>query len=71
MAGNTMPERMARLEAQHKVFAAELTSINAKLDDLLALKYKGLGAFWLASALVGAGAISVISWLATFVRGAF
>ena len=41
--------RIATLEAEIKV----LKEMNDKLDDLLALKHKGVGAFWLASALIG------------------
>lgn len=41
--------RIATLEAEIKV----LKAMDEKLDSLLALKYKGVGAFWLASALIG------------------
>lgn len=34
--------------------------MNRKLDDILTLKHKGLGAFWLASALVGTGIIGAV-----------
>src|SRR3546814_13666432 len=64
-------ERIAVLEAKveqwTKSFEAhavetrkENQSLEAKLDEVLALKNKGLGAFWLASALIGSGVISGI-----------
>ena len=41
--------------------------INDKLDDLLALRYKGYGAFALASALTGTGILgafwALIDWI--------
>ena len=55
-------ERLATLEAEmrqvfnfqaeHKIQTKE---INRKLDELLSLRNKGVGAFWLASALTGTG----------------
>lgn len=74
MSPTTPTERIAILEtlveAEH--FANEkrdrdIADINSKLDELLALRNKGLGAFWLATSLVGVGAISVfykvLTWL--------
>lgn len=42
-------QRISKLEAE----LAMLKDMNEKLDSLLALKNKGVGAFWLASALIG------------------
>lgn len=71
MSGDTIPERLARLEEKVNRFDEELIAINTKLDDLLALKNEGLGAFWLASALVGAGALSIVSWVCDLIKGHF
>lgn len=38
----------------------DLTEIKSQLTDLLELKNKGMGAFWLASAVVGSGIVSLI-----------
>jgi hypothetical protein len=38
----------------------EFIAINGKLDDLLALRNKGAGVFWLASTLLGAGIVGVV-----------
>jgi hypothetical protein len=35
--------------------------MDKKLDDLLALKYKGAGAFWLASTIIGTGIIALLT----------
>lgn len=62
----TQAERITALETEMSYVKDELREINAKLDDLLALKYKGAGAFWLATSLFGisfAGLITmVLSW---------
>jgi hypothetical protein len=34
-----------------------------KLDDLIGLKHRGLGAFWAASALLGTGIVTFMSQL--------
>lgn len=73
----TQAERLASVEVEvrelkrefdeHKQDTKdEFEKVNSKLDDLLAIKHKGMGAFWLASALVGTGIIGffwqVINW---------
>lgn len=62
----TEVERIAALEVQftnlvkaQEAHTQEQHSMNKKLDDLLALRNKGVGAFWLATSLAGAGAISI------------
>lgn len=44
----------------------EIKSNNEKLDKLLTLQHKGMGAFWLASALFGSGiigaAVAAFGW---------
>lgn len=45
----------------------ELSEVNRKLDDLLTLRNKGAGIFWLVSGLFGAGIVGAfwqfIQWL--------
>lgn len=49
---------------EHKQETAKgFLEVNNKLDDLLALRNKGVGAFWLASSLMGTGVLSFIYWL--------
>ena len=54
-------ERIARLEAEVSGLKGELENMNKKLDELLALRYKGAGAFWLASALLGTGIVGFLA----------
>lgn len=57
------PERLATIETKQKAMEKTIDSMDAKLDDLLALRHKGAGAFMLASALFGTGIIGGISLL--------
>lgn len=63
----TQSERIATLEIQVTFLLEEQKDMNKKLDDLLELRNKGMGVFWLASILFGTslmGALSLmISWL--------
>ena len=77
-------ERIAALEIQMGILQAAVkesteaaerrhATMDGKLDDLLFLKNRGVGAFWLASALVGTGIIgSVVTmydWWKGFLHG--
>lgn len=53
------------LADQNKKVMEELRSTETKLDELLALKHKGMGAFWLASLI---GITGILSWLSSFVQ---
>lgn len=48
---------------------SEYQSVSAKLDNLLTLKHKGMGAIWLASALIGSGIIGLVSMFVSWVKG--
>lgn len=60
-------ERIARVEERVKELDERMARIETKLDDLIALRYKGAGAFWLASILFGTGLvgtfITMINWM--------
>jgi ferritin-like metal-binding protein YciE len=47
----------------------DLAEIKTQLADLLELKNKGMGAFWLASAVVGSGIVSIIWQFINWLRG--
>lgn len=49
----SMNKHMTETESRHE-------DMSKKLDDLLGLRNKGVGAFWLASALAGTGIIGAI-----------
>lgn len=59
-------ERIMALEVRVAEMQVQQKEINDKLDDLLAMRNKGLGAFWLASTLLGTGIVGfivqIISW---------
>ena len=60
MIALTDKERIAKLETNYADIHGTVTNMDAKLDDLLALRNKGLGAFWVASFLTGTGIIGLI-----------
>lgn len=53
-------ERIARVEERVKELDERMARVEDKLDQLLELRWKGAGAFWLASALVGTGVIGIL-----------
>lgn len=70
-------ERIARLEAlidtmrtqnaeKHGELKTQQEEIKEKLDDLLAMRNKGIGAFWLVSSLLGTGIIGFIFQLVSW-----
>lgn len=71
----TLAERVVRLETEvnqltkmlqeHQTTTKEM---NEKLDSLLTLRHKGVGAFWLASAVLGTGIIGFLQWFVELVR---
>lgn len=52
--------RIAVAEEKIRQMEKKLDQIDEKLDDLLGLRHKGAGAFWLASSLVGTGIVTVV-----------
>lgn len=74
MAQLTTAERVTRLETEmlaviktQEKLQESYDNINGKLDEILALRNKGVGAFWVASSLVGTGIVGLfwqlIEWL--------
>lgn len=62
-------ERLAILETQMLTIAERLEGMDSKLDDLGALKHKGVGAFWAASALLGTGIVGLLAAAIEWLRG--
>lgn len=56
----TQAERIAALEVRVFDVQKKQQEINDKLDELLAMRNKGVGAFWLASTLLGTGIVGFI-----------
>lgn len=64
----TQGERIMALEVEVKQLKEDVQSMNGKLDDLLALRNKGAGAFWLASALFGTTLIGVVAVILNWIK---
>lgn len=56
-------ERVARLETRFDQWEEKQNDIAAKLDSLLELKLKGMGALWFVWIIVGSGVLGVVSTL--------
>lgn len=56
----TQAERITALEVRVTDLLKTQQETNQKLDDLLAMRNKGVGAFWLASTLLGTGIVGFI-----------
>lgn len=55
---------------EHKIETrAQLEIVNKKLDDLLQLKYKGMGAFWLAASIIGSGVWGIVMMAINLFKG--
>jgi len=61
-------ERITALEVQMQHLTDIVVKQNEKLDDLLGLRNRGVGAFWLASALAGTGIIGVVISLIEWIK---
>lgn len=59
----TQAERISALEVRVSDIQKQQQEINNKLDELLGLRNKGVGAFWLASALLGTGIVGFLDVL--------
>lgn len=59
----------AELETKTKELKADQTKIMSKLDELLELRHKGVGVFWLASSLLGTGIIGAVMTFIHWIRG--
>lgn len=65
----TQAERIAALEVRVSDMLKQQQEISNKIDDLLAIRNKGLGAFWLASGLLGTGIVGVIVQIISWMKG--
>lgn len=65
----TDKERLAVLEEKTRVIDETQKEIVAKLDQLLGLKHKGVGAFWVMSAITGTGIIGVVYSFIDWLKG--
>ncbi len=63
-----LEEKLVGVEERMNEIDAKMDRIEHKLDDLLTLKHKGAGAFWLVSLIFGAAVMgySIVSFLRFF-----
>lgn len=62
-ANQTTNERLKALEVKQEYTDKALKDINDKLDQLLTLKSKGVGAFWLVGLIFGSSLIGAVTFL--------
>lgn len=62
-------ERLASLEAQVSELRDEQQKMIGKLDELLSIKDKGVGAFWFVSAIFGSGIVASVVAIINMFRG--
>jgi hypothetical protein len=62
-------ELSKKFDAHETETRAENALLDHKLDSLLEIKNKGVGAFWLASALMGSGIIGLIVSFVQWMKG--
>jgi hypothetical protein len=56
-----LAERIAVLETKFGITETNLSEINKKLDELLHLKSKGMGALWFVGILVSSGVLGIVA----------
>jgi hypothetical protein len=71
----SLAERVVRLETEVSQLTklleehqTQTKEMNEKLDTLLTLRHKGVGAFWLASGLMGTGIFGFFTWLVDAIK---
>lgn len=69
MTVRTDSERITLLEYKLELQGNALSEIDRKLDELMALRQKGLGAFWLASSILGTGIVGAVALLVNWFKG--
>jgi|JI81AbrownRNA_FD_contig_21_6316947_length_572_multi_4_in_0_out_0_2 hypothetical protein len=62
-------ERIAVVEHQVSKLVDDVKKMDDKLDQLLELKAKGMGAFWFASLIVGTGVAGMFTTFVTWFKG--
>lgn len=62
-------ERVAVLETNVAQLQETMDSVSVKLDNLLELKAKGMGAIGLVSLILGSGVIGLITLIVSFFKG--
>lgn len=61
--------RIAVLEEQMRTLIDKTEERDKKIDQLLDLKNRGVGAFWLASLIMGSGTVTLMLTFIDWLRG--
>lgn len=61
-------ERIAVLETKNKTTEDRLKNIEEKLDELLTLKSKGIGAVWLIGIIFGSSLLGAWNWIQSIIH---
>lgn len=62
-------ERITAVEVKVEDLVKKVETMDHKLDQLLELKSKGMGAFWLASLILGTGIMGMFASFITWFKG--
>ncbi len=62
-------QRLAILELKVQNLGSDIAGIDKKLDELLELRSKGMGIFWLVSVLFGSGVVGFVTWIVSVIKG--
>ncbi len=65
---NEEAERVRTIEVSQADLKTTVEGMDSKLDDLLALKNKGLGAFWLAAIIISAVFTAAVTFVSNYFR---
>jgi len=69
MDNHALSNAVTVLEYRVTQMEKDLQRVDAKLDQLLELRSKGMGAFWLASILFGTGLVGLFTTLMSYLKG--
>ena len=61
-------ERIAALEVQVQHLTDTVVKLTTKIDELIVFRARGVGAFWLASALLGTGIVGSVVTLVEWIK---
>lgn len=68
MIEDSVAVRLALLEANVNSLLIVMEERDKKLDELLTLKHRGMGAIWLASLLFGSSMLAALATLISWIR---
>lgn len=65
----TQAERITALEVKVAENNEAIGKLTDKIEDLLALRNKGMGVFWLFSTIFGSGIIGLVITIVQWIKG--